>query len=252
MSLVNFNLKLPHKPALPASSTSRARLRCAAFPRLDQLLPPNLQLPWLKAGSRGSKSNRNPVLAKRDELLSLLLDPRDSSSSSSSSGKTQEARASELVDALIASELPFEESLLGGGPWVVVYTRGALQLWKATWQTGKLLSGNPGNEASQEFDPAGRNALNKAEYWGGSVYVTAAGTYEPLGDSAVMPMAVRADITGGSLHLFGVDLPLPIRGSGVFEVAYQDDTLRVFRSGGSISVQVRRSELRGRHRRRPT
>lgn len=52
--------------------------------------------------------------------------------------------------------------------------------WKATWQTGKLLSGNSGNEASQDFDPETKAALNKAEYAGGAIYVTAGGTYEPL------------------------------------------------------------------------
>jgi hypothetical protein len=43
-----------------------------------------------------------------------------------------------------------------------------------------VLSGRPGNEASQAFDPADRSALNKAEYLGGTVFVTAGGSYQPL------------------------------------------------------------------------
>lgn len=66
------------------------------------------------------------------------------------------------------------------------------------------------------------------------------------GDGASTPQPVRADIASGSLHLFGLDVPLPIRGSGRFEVAYLDRDLRVFRSGGAISVQVRKDFLQQR------
>jgi len=135
------------------------------LPRFDQLLPPWLTKP------PGSRSN--PFQADRDELLSIVA--RGSAASSSS-----QQRASELVAALLGSALPFKESLLDGGPWVVVYTEGALQLWRASWQTGKLLSRNAENEASQAFEPSDRSAFNKAEFWGGGVFVTAEGTYTPL------------------------------------------------------------------------
>lgn len=50
---------------------------------------------------------------------------------------------------------------------------------------------------------------------------------------------MRADIDGGLLHVLGWDVPLPIRGSGEFEVVYLNKQLRVFRSGSAVSVQVR-------------
>jgi hypothetical protein len=193
----------------------------------------------------------------RDELLQLLL----SGDMAGSAGR----RIGDLVDLLSASALPFKESQLGGGPWVVRansrscrgacngreggrkgwltaapctaavgasagtlpesppprpspltipaqlgpppppprpapgvagtsppsssptsipgamqvrYTRGPPLLWSATYAAGKLVSSS--NQASQEFDPRRRTAVNRAEYWGGgAVYVTASGTYEP-------------------------------------------------------------------------
>lgn len=56
---------------------------------------------------------------------------------------------------------------------------------------------------------------------------------------AQLPLAVRADIERGSLNAFGASLPLPIRGSGMFEVLFSDAQLRVFKSGKSYAVQVR-------------
>jgi hypothetical protein len=154
------------------------------------------------------------VAAEREELLALLLGGGGGGGASEA-----RARAARLVDALAAAQLPFEESKLGGGPWVVVYTRGSPQLWKSAWEAGKRVSGRQ-NEASQEFDPDGRTALNRAEFFGGSLFVTAAGTYEPLagGGGGAGPQVVRADIERGALHAFGREIPLPIRGSGTFEV----------------------------------
>lgn len=60
----------------------------------------------------------------------------------------------------------------------VLYTRGRWQLWKATYQAGKTF--NNGNAASQDLDPSNRTVVNKAEYVGRRLYVTASGTYEPL------------------------------------------------------------------------
>lgn len=67
---------------------------------------------------RSFQSRSEPaVVAQRDELLQLLLQP--------SLTPSDQQRASELVDALTHARVPFKEALLGGGPWVVreIYTR---------------------------------------------------------------------------------------------------------------------------------
>lgn len=58
-----------------------------------------------------------------------------------------------------------------------------------------------------------------------------------------MPKAVKANIQQGNLHIFGFDIPLPIKGTGMFEVMYLDDTLRIFKSGASYAVQAREDRL---------
>jgi len=68
----------------------------------------------------------------------------------------------------------FDEWLLSQ----VLYTRGSVQLWKATYSAGKLVKSS--NAASQDLDPATRSVLNKAEYLGDKLWVTASGTYTPL------------------------------------------------------------------------
>lgn len=60
----------------------------------------------------------------------------------------------------------------------VLYTRGSLQLWKATYSAGKLVKSS--NAASQDLDPTTRSVINKAEYLGDKLWVTASGTYTPL------------------------------------------------------------------------
>ena len=57
------------------------------------------------------------------------------------------------------------------------------------------------------------------------------------------PKVIDVQISSGLLHLAGLDVPLPIRGKGTFEVCYLDTNLRVFRSGSSYSVQVRAGYL---------
>lgn len=59
------------------------------------------------------------------------------------------------------------------------------------------------------------------------------------GDGNSMPVAIRADVEQGCLHIGdSLEVPLPIRGSGTFEVLYTDGVLRIFRSQGSYAVQV--------------
>jgi hypothetical protein len=60
----------------------------------------------------------------------------------------------------------------------VLYTRGAPQLWKATYSAGKLVRGS--NAASQDLDPTRRSVVNRAEYLGDRLWVSASGTYQPM------------------------------------------------------------------------
>lgn len=54
------------------------------------------------------------------------------------------------------------------------------------------------------------------------------------------PVTIRADVSSGALHLGdSTTIPLPISGSGVFDVVYCDQDLRIFTSAGSYSIQVR-------------
>lgn len=62
-------------------------------------------------------------------------------------------------------------------------------------------------------------------------------------DSVSLPKSIQANITSGNIHVWGLDIPLPIRGTGYFEVVYLDDRLRVFRSGGALAVQVKEQYL---------
>lgn len=94
-------------------------------------------------------------------------------------------------------------------------------------------------QASQDFDPSTRRVVNRGELLGGSVTVTASGSYAPVprdgpssgsgssrpggsgsgGDSrraaaGRCPVLVRASIEGGELQAGAARLPLPIRCGG--------------------------------------
>ena len=55
---------------------------------------------------QNSSQGRQRLSASRLELMRLVEE-----------GSRDFARARQLVDALIAEQVPFDESLLGGGPW---------------------------------------------------------------------------------------------------------------------------------------
>lgn len=63
------------------------------------------------------------------------------------------------------------------------------------------------------------------------------------GEANTTPQRVRATITSGSLKAFGRDFGLPISGKGDFEILFCDGTIRIFRSTGSLAVQVRADKL---------
>jgi len=169
---------------------------------------------------------------QRDELLSMLLLEESSSASS----------VNTLIDELAGSKNKFNLSSLGRGPWVVVYTRGPAQLWKTSQSVASSLSRSK-NQASQEFDPKSKTAVNRAEFGSPDIFVTASGTFEIEGEASSLPVTVQANIEEGRLYFFGKELPLPIKGKGLFTILYIDDKVRIFRSGKSYAVQVQRDEL---------
>ncbi|KAG2453734.1 hypothetical protein HYH02_001945 [Chlamydomonas schloesseri] len=187
----------------------------------------------------------SPEAAERKRLRQVSAELRELITAGEEEGQAAAdlPRVNQLLDELIASGdagLPFDEESIGGGPWVVRFTRGKPFLWDITWNTSKIA--NSRNRASQDFNPAaGRTALNKVELNGPDSFISAAGTYEPVDDSAVTPKAIRANIRSGRLVAWGLDVPLPIAGSGLFEVVFVDEQvgLRVFRSSGRYAVQVR-------------
>lgn len=74
-------------------------------------------------------------------------------------GSTDFGRASELVDVLLGSSLPFREQLLGGGPWQVVYSRGPL-LWQGFTAAGNALSKRRlGRSANKVVEQASRESF---------------------------------------------------------------------------------------------
>ncbi len=179
-------------------------------------------------------SCRNEVKSARNELLNCIS--KDDASKS--------ARISELIDILIAPENRpvFKEQLLGGGPWVVVYTRGAF-LWQVYTSPGGKLTGSS-NRAAQDFNPNTRAVLNSGEIVGPAIQVSAVGSYTPTNSSTTLPKEVDVTITGGEINAWGKRIPLPISGRGKFFIEYLDDTIRVFRStNGGLTVQMREDKL---------
>lgn len=243
-------------PALPPQLASRTR----PSERLSRRQPPPVAnlgglLQQLQGRSRADRASGGKVAVARQRLVQQLSSPRPDT-----------AAISEACDELMAACVPFREADLGGGPWQVVYTRGPL-LWQL-WQGGTSgaargrVARPDGNQASQDFDPSTRSVVNRGELLGTAVAVTASGSYEPVQGEASSgggggpaggggwsrraasgrcPALVRASIEGGALEAWGARLPLPIRGSGLVEVAYLDPQgLRIFRAiNGSVSVQMR-------------
>lgn len=178
-------------------------------------------------GSSGGKAG-----AAKQQLLEELRSP-----------KPDKQRIGEACDALIAAKVPFKEALLGGGPSQVVFTRGPL-LWQLSTQSGSRVSSATGNQAWQDFRPSSKEVVNYGELLGSSVFATASGSYQAADEERLCPKLVRASIERGALSVWGLEIPLPIRGQGLVYVAYLDDQMRIFQAtNGSLSVQVRQDLL---------
>lgn len=59
-------------------------------------------------------------------------------------------------------------------------------------------------------------------------------------DATSLPMRIVASVATGQLIAFGFNIPLPIKGSGLVDLLYLDQDVRIFRSPqGSVTVQKR-------------
>lgn len=183
----------------------------------------------LLAALTGSKPGADAASA---ELLSLVLQPR-----AASRGAAGDARVAELLAQLAAAPRPFRAAQLGGGPWQVVHTSGALA-WRPL---------APGSAvAAQEFDPVARTVVNSVTLFDGAVRLTAEGDFSAADTPprAATPVRFSARIRRGALAVGALRLPLPIAGEGAFEVAYVDTRLRIFRSPTGLAVQVPQAAVR--------
>ena len=181
----------------------------------------------LTGGSRPPSAS-----AASAELLSLLLPP-----GRTTRGAAGNARVAALLEQLAATQRPFRAAQLGGGPWQVVATAGALG-WKPLAPGGAV--------AAQDFDAAASRVVNSVTLQTplGTLRLTAEGDFSALPDgqpSKSTPARFTARIRRGTLAVGALRLPLPIAGEGSFEVAYVDDRLRVFRSSTGLAVQVPRA-----------
>ena len=178
----------------------------------------------LTGGSRAASTS-----AASAELLALLLPPGPSTR-----GAAGDARVAALLAQLAATQRPFRPAQLGGGPWQVVHTAGALG-WKPLAPGGAV--------AAQDFDAATCRVVNAVTLPTplGTLRLTAEGDFSALPDgqpSKSTPARFAACILKGTLAVGTLRLPLPIAGEGSFEVAYVDQRLRVFRSSTGLAVQV--------------
>jgi len=170
-----------------------------------------------------------------------------------------DARVSELIDALAAARAPANAAAFDGA-FEVVWSEGTMA-WRALIATAvQKIAGRC--RAGQKFDfadtddkgPSGlpNTALNFAELFGGAVTITANGVFRPvnavadthnpdaLAKDARYPLGFEVLIAGGDVFFSasGKRRHLPIRGPGAFEVLFGDENVRVFKSSGGIAVQI--------------
>ena len=100
-------------------------------------------LPWLDT----SRSTPAAAVRARRALLTQLRTPKPDR-------VRLDAAAVELVQAAQAGGAPFDEQVIGGGPWRVVHTKGALpwQAWTSAGERNKVRCGSGGRRG-------GRSAL---------------------------------------------------------------------------------------------
>jgi len=116
-----------------------------------------------------------------------------------------------LIAQLVRSGSSWDAELLSSGPWLALYTQGKPPRWQrqAQWLPWAR------NVASQDYDVGGGRVRNRGEIWGSRVFVTVEGELQELQpERTFTPKMFQAGIQSGTLHVLGLEIPLPIRGRG--------------------------------------
>ncbi|EKX38422.1 hypothetical protein GUITHDRAFT_115394 [Guillardia theta CCMP2712] len=132
-----------------------------------------------------------------------------------------------LIAQLVRSGSSWDAELLSSGPWLALYTQGKPPRWQrqAQWLPWAR------NVASQDYDVGGGRVRNRGEIWGSRVFVTVEGELQELQpERTFTPKMFQAGIQSGTLHVLGLEIPLPIRGRGFAKLLYLDRNVRIFQS----------------------
>jgi hypothetical protein len=175
------------------------------------------------------------------------------------------------------------DSLLASGFFCTLYwyTPNQVDAPKPLWEQVSLKKSNIKGQQYYERNDLEEAVINYAEIWGRSIYLTAEGTFWPIDgilppsmDSSPAPPSPKrnalsrlvpgsrslrtcpdvfqVDATKVTLHVFGMELQLPIRGSSNLVIVYADPRIRILVSpmesqtvvgnweeAGLVVVQVR-------------
>jgi len=147
-----------------------------------------------------------------------------------------EAELASLATEFAALQQPFQADRLGGGRWVVAWSRGDL-VWQQWAQAlPKLSQGRP-NQSSQTYDVSQLSLVNEAQILGDSLAVRVKGTFEDPPQGARCPVQFDAFVDGGVLQIAGGTVPLPIKGTGTVTVVYAGERVRIFQSSGDSGYE---------------
>ena len=190
--------------------------------------------------SPGQKSTR---LATVDEpqVVTALFDLCNGRRPTEYSDEEQ-GTISKLLETIQASSYPWDDQLVVG-KWKVAYIQPG-PTGVGIDRRGVPFPEFSFNDQYQIFsaDPGDRRVTNVGELFGPSFFVRVAGSvFFAEETSRQTPKTLRADIKGGDLCFQSTCLPLPIQGSGLLDILYSGERLRVIQSrdgGGAVVVQI--------------
>ncbi|KAL3922173.1 MAG: hypothetical protein SGILL_002346 [Bacillariaceae sp.] len=154
------------------------------------------------------------------------------------------------------------ESLLSSGFFCTLYwympnVEDPTTATKPIWEQVSLKRSNIKGQQYYHRNDFEEAVINYSEIWGQAVFLTAEGTFAPIGNVAEQPPNAQSeqptatrnavkrivrnsrslrtcpdvfqvDATKVTLHLFGIKLDLPIRGSSNLVILYADPRIRIF------------------------